>query len=214
VLKTRSGIVVTVEDPVEYIQKHSYGIVKQRQLGLDTASFGAAIKGALRQDVNAICITEMRDLDSIRAALTAAETGHLMLTTLHTPDTVGTLDRIVDVFPPDQQHQIMTQLAGSLVAVICQKLLPRSDTPGRAMASEVLIANDAVRACIRDHKFHQVHGLIQIGGGIGMHTFDDSLMHLLRGDHISLETALDHAKDEVRVKSEFQDILRSRSRRA
>lgn len=210
ILKTRSAIVVTIEDPIEYVHRHSYGVIKQRQLGQDTHSFGAAIKTAVRQDVDVIVVAEMRDQESIQAAISAAETGHLVITTLHTPDAVRTLDRIVDVFPPDHQQQINTQLSGALAAVVCQRLLPR-EGGGRVLASEILLTNDAVRACIREKRYHQLQGLIQIGRAQGMHTLDECLAQLLVAGQISLESALEHARDGEMVKATLQEHLRQQA---
>ncbi|MBP7950050.1 MAG: PilT/PilU family type 4a pilus ATPase [Verrucomicrobiales bacterium] len=204
----RSCVVITIEDPIEYVFDHNYGLVKQRQIGQDSHSFAAALRGAMRQDPDVIIVSEMRDLETIQAAITAAETGHLVISTLHTIDAAKAFDRIVDVFPSDQQQQIVTQLANSLEGVISQILIPRADQPGRVMATEVLVANMAIRTAIRERRVEQVHGLMQIGANVGMHTFDDSLAHLLIGGYISREEALAHARDKEFVMAQLQNALR------
>ena len=213
ILETRSNIVVTVEDPIEYAFEHKYGLVKQRQIGHDTHSFPAAIRAALRQDVDVLIISEMRDQESIAAALTAAETGHLVISTLHTRSSVGALDRIVDVFPANQQPQVITQLAGALIGVVSQRLFPRADAPGRVMASEVMVVNDAIRAAIHDHRFEQVYSLMRVGAASGMHTFDDSLLHLCSSGHLPLDEALLHARNPDTLQAEFQEFLRKQAAR-
>ncbi len=191
----RSCVIVTIEDPIEYLFDHRYGLVKQRQVGQDTVSFAAALRSALRQDPDVLIISELRDLETMSAALTAAATGHLVIASLHTMDAPKAFDRIIDSFPADQQPQITTQLANALVGVITQRLLPRMDKPGRVMASDVLVANPGIRAVIRDRRTEQIPGLMQIGSNLGMHTLDDSLGHLLAHGHISLEEALAHCRD-------------------
>ena len=191
----RSCVIITIEDPVEFVFPHAYGIVKQRQVGQDTHSFSAALRSALRQDPDVILVSEMRDLETIRTAVTAAETGHLVLATLHTQDAPRALDRLVDVFPPEQQPQILAQLANCLVGIIAQKLLPRQDSEGRLLATEVLVTNNGIRACMREKKWEQIPGLMEVGRQDGMHTFDASLAHLAAGGYITLEEALTHARD-------------------
>ena len=182
------------------------------QIGIDTHDFANALKAAVRQDVDVIVVSEMRDQESIAAALTAAETGHLVISTLHTWSAVGTLDRVVDIFPPAQQPQIITQLASALVGVVNQKLLPRADAPGRVMASEVMVMTPALAAIIRDHRFEQLQGLIQVGAVHGMHTMDSSLYHLLTNDFITAEDALLHARDPGELKEDFKEFLRAQEK--
>jgi twitching motility protein PilT len=191
----RSCVIITIEDPVEFVFPHAYGLVKQRQVGQDTRSFADALRSALRQDPDVILVSEMRDLETIRTAITAAETGHLVLATLHTQDAPRALDRLVDVFPPEQQPQILAQLSNCLVGIIAQKLLPRLDTGGRVLASEVLVANNGIRACIREQKWEQIPGLMEVGRNDGMHTFDASLAHLAACGYLSQEEAITHARD-------------------
>ena len=213
ILETRSNMVITVEDPIEFTFEHKYGLIKQRQIGHDTHSFPAALRAALRQDVDVIVVSEMRDQESIAAALTAAETGHLVISTLHTRSCTGALDRIVDVFPAQQQPQIITQMAGALIGVISQRLLPRADAPGRVMASEVMVVNGAIQAAIRDHRFEQVYSLMQIGASSGMHTFDDSLLHLAISGHLAIDEALLNARHPESLQLEYQNHLRAQAKK-
>ncbi|MEM7387801.1 MAG: PilT/PilU family type 4a pilus ATPase, partial [Verrucomicrobiota bacterium] len=201
---SRSGVILSIEDPIEYVFKHGQCIVKQREVGIDTHSFSEALKFALRQDPDVILVSEMRDLETIRTAITAAETGHLVLSTLHTADAPKTLDRLIDVFPAEQQPQIVTQLANALQAVVSQRLLPNQSGEGRVLASEVMMINHAVRACIRQGKFEQIPGLLQIGGRDGMHTFDESLAELYNHGRISREVAVENANrpDELELRME------------
>ncbi len=192
-------MIITVEDPVEYVFHSSKSIIKQREVGTDTRSFPEALRHVLRQDPDVILIGEMRDLETIQTAITAAETGHLVFATLHTIDAPKAIDRIVDAFPGDQQSQILAQLANALEMVISQRLLPNNAGDGRVLASEILVANTAVRACIRDRRFEQLIGLIEIGARDGMHTIDDSLSDLFLSAQISKETAVLHARDQNRI---------------
>ncbi len=200
ILAARSGVMVTIEDPIEFVLHHSYGLVKQRQVGDDAKSFAAALRSALRQDPDTILVGEMRDLETIQLALTAAETGHLVISTLHAIDSPKAIDRLVDVFPADQQSQIRAQLANALVAILSQRLLTRTDAPGRVLASEILRVNDAVRTVIREGRVERLVGLLQIGAHEGMHTIDDSLAHLASNGHVALEDALAHARDPEFIK--------------
>ena len=212
ILNERRGVVTTVEDPIEFTFPHAGSLIKQRQIGIDTHDFANALKAAVRQDVDVIVVSEMRDQESIAAALTAAETGHLVISTLHTRSAVGTLDRVVDIFPPSQQPQIITQLASALVGVVNQKLLPRADAPGRVMASEVMVMTPALSAIIRDHRFEQLYGLMQVGTVHGMHTMDSSLYHLLTHGFITAEDALLHARDPAELKQDFKEFLRAQDK--
>ena len=212
ILQERRGVVTTVEDPIEFTFAHAGSLIKQRQIGIDTRDFASALKAAVRQDVDVIVVSEMRDQESIAAALTAAETGHLVISTLHTRSAVGSLDRVVDIFPPAQQPQIITQLSSALVGVVNQKLLPRADSPGRVMASEVMVVTPAISAIIRDHRFEQLYGLMQVGSIHGMHTMDSSLYHLLTGGFITAEDALLHARDPAAMKEDFKEWLREQNR--
>lgn len=191
----RKSIIITIEDPIEYLHTHKKGIVKQREVGSDTRSFTVALKHVLRQDPNVILVGEMRDLETIATTITAAETGHLILSTLHTPDATQTIDRLVDVFPPYQQAQIRTQLASSIQGIVCQQLLPRVDGRGRVVAVEILVVTDAIRSLIREQKFEQIPTAIQTGGQLGMRLMDRSLKELYQKGIISYEVALSKVKD-------------------
>ena len=185
--------ILTLEDPIEYLHKHNKSIVNQREIGTDSKSFSSALRGALRQDPDVILVGEMRDLDTISIAITAAETGHLVLSTLHTLGSAKTIDRIIDVFPPYQQQQIRVQLASVLQAVISQQLLPKADGNGRVAAMEVMIATPAIRNLIREDKVHQIDTAIQTGSKYRMQTMDNSLTELYRRGQISKDIALSQA---------------------
>jgi twitching motility protein PilT len=211
ILATRSAVVITIEDPIEYVLKHSYGLIKQRQVGQDSQSFAAALRAALRQDPDVIIVSELRDLETISAAITAAETGHLVIGTLHTMDAPRTFDRIIDAYPPQQQAQIAAQLANCLVGVISQRLLPRADQPGRVMASEVLVGTTGLAAIIRERRMEQIAGLMQIGGNLGMHTYDESLLHLLSNGYITFEEAMANSRDREGLQAAFQTFLQKKA---
>jgi twitching motility protein PilT len=191
----RSCLIVTIEDPIEYLFRNKKSIIKQREVGSDTHSFASALKHVLRQDPDVILIGEMRDLETIATAVTAAETGHLVLSTLHTPDAPQTIDRIIDVFPPHQQQQIMVQLAGCMQGIVAQQLLPRKDGRGRVVATEIMAGTDAVHSCIREHRTHQLATIIQTGSQYGMVTMDKSLKELYLRGIITYETAIARAKN-------------------
>jgi len=196
----RQAIIIAVEDPIEYVHVNKRSIIKQREVYADTKSFANALVHALRQDPNVIVVGEMRDIDTISTALTAAETGHLVLATLHTPDASQTIDRIIDVFPPYQQEQIKIQLSTTLQGVISQQLLPRRDRPGRVIATEVMIATNAIRNLIREHETEQLLTHIQTSGQLGMHTMDKSLKTLYQKGLIAEDVFKTYIKnpDEVR----------------
>ncbi len=191
----RRCLIVTIEDPIEYLFKNKKSIIKQREVGSDTHSFASALKHVLRQDPDVILIGEMRDLETISTAVTAAETGHLVLSTLHTPDAPQTVDRIIDVFPPHQQQQIMIQLAGCIQGIVAQQLLPRKDGRGRVVATEIMVGTDAVRSCVREHRTQQLATIIQTGSQHGMQTMDKSLKDLYLRGIITYETAIARAKN-------------------
>jgi len=206
--QTRAAIIVTIEDPIEFHFKNSLSIIKQREIGTDTKSFAEALRHVLRQDPDVIMIGEMRDRETIRAALTAAETGHLVLSTLHTNDAPQALDRIVDAFPGDEQGQVLGQLSNALAGVVAQRLIATEDGGGRVMASEFLANNTAVRACIRDRRFEQVVGLMEIGRRDGMYTMDDMLEELYLARKISKEDAVAEARDTARIAGLIRQISR------
>ncbi len=205
--RSRSSHIMTVEDPIEFLHRHKRSLVNQREVGADTHGFQQALRHVLRQDPDIILIGEMRDLETIQVALTAAETGHLVLATLHTQDAAQTIDRIVDVFPSGQQGQIRAQLATALQGVVCQTLCKRSDGPGRAVAVEVLVATSAIRNLIREGKTHQVYSALQAGAKMGMQTMDQHLAELVRLGRISYETGLEmchHVEDFNRLSGRQQ----------
>jgi twitching motility protein PilT len=178
-----------VEDPIEFLHNHKKCIVNQREVNQDTKSFAQALKHVLRQDPDVILVGEMRDLETISLAVTAAETGHLVFGTLHTQDAPQTVDRIIDVFPPHQQHQVRAQLANALQGIITQTLIPRRDGKGRVVACEVLVPTPGVRNLIREGKTHQIYSAMQTGGKFGMQTMDAALVELMRKGLISREEA-------------------------
>jgi twitching motility protein PilT len=189
------GHILTVEDPIEFVHRHQGCIVNQREVGADTRSFAAALKYALRQDPDVVLIGEMRDQETIHAALTIAETGHLAFATLHTNSAAETINRIIDVFPSTQQSQVRAQLAFVLEGVITQTLLPRARGGGRVAACEVMVCTPAVRACIRDDKVHQIYSIMQAGKKFGMQTLNDALYQLYVTGEVALEEALQHSSD-------------------
>tara|TARA_B100000609_G_scaffold199550_1_gene204021 strand:+ start:46181 stop:47161 length:981 start_codon:yes stop_codon:yes gene_type:complete len=196
----RYGHIVTIEDPIEYLHQHRNCIINQREVGTDTHSFSIAIRRVLRQDPDVVLIGEMRDLESIEATLTLAETGHLVLASLHTNSAIQTVNRIVDVFPPHQQQQIRIQLSYVLEGVICQQLMHKVGG-GRILASEVLICNPAIRNLIRDDKLHQIYTQMQVGQGKhGMMTMNQSLYDLYMRKLISWEDALGRSPDSTELK--------------
>ncbi|WP_068674677.1 type IV pilus twitching motility protein PilT [Oceanobacillus sp. Castelsardo] len=181
--------IITLEDPIEYMHKHQKSIIDQREIGFDTKSFSQGLRACLRQDPDVILVGEMRDLDTISTAITAAETGHLVLATLHTTDAVSTIERIIDVFPAEQQTQIRIQLSTILRAVISQRLLITKDQTGRRVATEVLLNTSAVKNLIRNEKLHQVQNVLQTSREQGMHTLEMDLKRLVQEDQITFETA-------------------------
>lgn len=193
--KTRGKHIITLEDPIEYLFKHDKSIVNQREIGNDTLNFSNALRACLRQDPDVILVGEMRDHETISIALTAAETGHLVFSTLHTVGAAATVDRVIDIFPPNQQQQIRFQLAMTLQAVISQQLLTRIDGQGRVAAIEVMIANAAVRNMIRESKAHQINNVIQTNASKGMRTMDDALVDLYKLGKISRDDALERSVD-------------------
>ena len=193
--RERDAHIMTVEDPIEFLHQHKRALVNQREVGHDTQSFANALKHALRQDPDVILVGEMRDLETIQTALTAAETGHLVFGTLHTQDAPQTVDRIIDVFPPFQQQQVRVQVASSLQGVVTQQLLPLADGSGRAVAAEVLVVTPAVRNLIREAKVHQIYSSMQAGGKYGMQTMDAALAGLVTAQKITYEAAVDAAHD-------------------
>jgi twitching motility protein PilT len=199
--KERKGHIITVEDPIEFIHRHHSCIVNQREVGTDTKSFSSALKYALREDPDVILVGEMRDLDTIASALTIAETGHLALATLHTNSAAESINRIIDVFPSNQQSQVRAQLAFVLEGVLTQTLLQKARGRGRCMASEIMVATPAIRAMIRDDKIHQIYSSMQSGKKFGMQTMNDALYQLYVNREVTQEECL-------RVSSDPNEFLR------
>jgi twitching motility protein PilT len=187
--KTMRKHIITLEDPIEYLHKHGGCIIDQREIGFDTNNFANGLRAALRQDPDVILVGEMRDLETIHTAITAAETGHLVLGTLHTASAPATIDRIIDVFPPAQQAQIRIQLASVLVAIISQRLFPTPQKTGRVAATEILINNAAVANLIRNEKVHQIVNVMQTSRSLGMHTLTMSIKELMQAGRIDREVA-------------------------
>lgn len=191
----RESHVITLEDPIEYLHQHKLSMVNQREIGLDSESYANALRAALREDPDVILVGEMRDFETISVAITAAETGHLVLSTLHTIGSASTVDRIIDVFPPHQQQQIRVQFANVLEAVVSQQLIPMADDSGRIAAFEVLHANHAVRNLIREGKTHQLASVMQTNRKLGMITMDESIAQLFHEGKINRDMAIQFAQD-------------------
>ena len=189
----RAVHIITIEDPIEYLHQHKLSIINQRELGTDTKSFANALRASLREDPDVLLVGEMRDVETIQLAITAAETGHLVFATLHTNNAAESIDRMIDVFPPGQQEQIRVQLANNIMAVISQQLLPRANQPGRIPAIEVMIASPAIRNLIRENKTHQIPSMIQTSGQMGMIAMDQCLRDLYLKGFVTLEDAMTRA---------------------
>jgi twitching motility protein PilT len=198
--------IITIEDPIEYYHEHKKSIVTQREIGVDVPSFKEALRRALRQDPDVILVGEMRDLETMEAAITAAETGHLVFATLHTTGAARTVDRIVDAFPTNQQAQIRTQLSVGIVAVISQLLLVRADQPGRAAAFEVMISTPSIQALIRDNKTYRITSDIQTGAKFGMITLDSHLMALYQAGRIHYEDLITKAQDPDTIVEKLKEM--------
>ena len=193
--RTRADHIMTVEDPIEFLHRHQKSLVNQREVGHDTHSFANALKHVLRQDPDVILIGELRDLETIAVALTAAETGHLVFATLHTQSAAQTIDRVIDVFPPHQQGQVRAQLAATLQGVVCQTLVKKASGSGRVVATEVLVTTPAIGNLIREGKTYQITSMMQAGRGLGMHTMDQHLAELVDAGQITREAALEKAQE-------------------
>jgi twitching motility protein PilT len=194
--RTKPLHIVTVEDPIEFLHDHKRSIITQREVGEDTRSFSEALRRVLRQDPDVILVGELRDLETISMALTAAETGHLVFGTLHTQDCPQTIDRMIDVFPTNQQEQIRVMLAATLEGVVTQQLIVNADGTGRIPCSEVLVCTSAIRNLIRQSKSHQIYSLMQVGGSFGMQTMDQGLAKLVKEGAISESIAYDRSSNE------------------
>jgi twitching motility protein PilT len=197
--------VITIEDPVEYIHAQKKAVIVQQELYTDVKTFAAALVHVLRQDPDVICVGEMRDLDTTATALTAAETGHLVIATCHTPNTFQTIERIVSIFPDTQQPQIITQLANSLKGVLAQRLVPSADKKRRVLATELLLTNASARRHIRENEFHQLINVIQMGQRKGMHSMDDSLFDLYQSGEITYEAAITNSNDAGQMKQRLHE---------
>jgi len=195
--------IIAIEDPVEYIHRAKRAIIIQQELYTDVKSFGSALVHVLRQDPDVICIGEMRDLETTATALIAAETGHLVIATCHTPNALQTVERVVSIFPENQQPQIFAQLANSLQGVIAQRLVPSADRKRRILATELLIVNHAARKHIRDRQLHMLVNVIQMGHKIGMHLMDDSLMQLYEAGEITYDTAVNYSHDPIDMRKKI-----------
>lgn len=202
--QTRAAHVVTIEDPIEFLHRNKNCLFNQREVGSDTHGFKKALRSVLRQDPDVVLVGEMRDVETIEAALTLSETGHLTFATLHTSDAIQTINRIIDVFPSYQQQQIRTQLSFVLQGVFCQQLIPRANGRGRVLGAEIMIATSAVKALIRDDKAHQIYSLIQTGGKQGMRTMNQSLYDLYKSNLITYDDALSRTLDPEDLKRVFQ----------
>ncbi|WP_150307834.1 type IV pilus twitching motility protein PilT [Planctomonas psychrotolerans] len=198
--RTRADHIMTVEDPIEFLHSNHLSLVNQREVGNDTHSFGAALKHVLRQDPDVILVGELRDLETISVALTAAETGHLVFATLHTQDAAQTIDRVIDVFPPHQQGQVRAQLAATLRGVVCQTLVKKADGRGRVVATEVLVTTPAIGNLIREGKTYQILSSMQAGRDLGMNTMDQHLADLVNAGKISQKAAMEKAHDAEGIK--------------
>ncbi len=203
--ETRDDHIMTIEDPIEFLHSHKRCLVNQREIGADAQTFALALKAALRQDPDVILVGEMRDMETISTALTAAETGHLVFATLHTQDAPQTIDRIIDVFPSHQQGQVRMQLAVGLQGIVTQTLLPTADGSGRCVAAEVLIPTPGIRNLIREGKTHQIYSAIQTGANVGMQTMDTSLASLVRTGQITLN----QAESQSSQPSELRKLVQS-----
>ncbi len=199
--------IITIEDPIEYLHSHKKALVEQREVHEDTISFTNALKYVLRQDPDVIMVGEMRDLETISAALTAAETGHLVFSTLHTVDVAQTIDRVIDVFPPHQQEQIRIQLAGVIEGIFCQTLLPSAAGRGRHIALEILIGTDAIKNLIREGKTHQIYTQIEAGGNLGMLTMDRAIAELYKRGKITRQVALHNARKVAEMERHMQVMV-------
>ena len=192
--------IITIEDPIEYLHTHKQSVINQRELGGDTKSFANALRASLREDPDVLLVGEMRDMETISLAITAAETGHLVFATLHTNNAAESVDRIIDVFPPGQQEQIRVQLSNNLQSIISQQLLPRAGAPGRIPANEIMLASPAIRNLIREAKTHQIPSMIQTSGNLGMITMDQNLRDLYLKGYVTLEEIFSRCQNPDELK--------------
>jgi twitching motility protein PilT len=212
IARQRCANIVSIEDPVEFVFGQGTSLIHQREVGTDTKSFPDALRSALRQDANVIVIGEMRDEETIQTAVTAADTGHLVIGTLHTMDAPSALNRIMNAYPAERQRFIGSQLASSLLGVVCQHLLPKRDSAGVVLVTEIMVVNSGIAACIRDGRLSQIPGLMQIGGADGMHTMDDSLLELVLDKRITLPDALSYCTNQEYFRESHQKALQQKKR--
>ncbi len=212
IARQRCTNIVSIEDPVEFVFPQGTSLIHQREVGTDAKGFAAALRNALRQDANVIVVGELRDQETIHTALAAADTGHLVIGTLHTTDSVSTVSRIMNAYAVEQQRFVGSQLASSLLGVVCQHLLPKKDTAGLVLASEIMVVNSGIATCIRDGRFSQIQGLIQIGAADGMHTVDDSLIELTLDKRISLADALSYCSNQGYFRQMHQQAVAQKKR--
>jgi twitching motility protein PilT len=201
----RKDHILTIEDPIEFVHQSQQSLINHREVGIHTKSFTSALRGALREDPDIILVGELRDLETIELALTAAQTGHLVFGTLHTPSAPKTIDRIIDVFPGGQQNQIRSSLAESLKGIVAQNLFKRIDKPGRCAALEILVVDSPIANLIREGKTHQITGMMQVGKKKGNQPLDDAIMELLRQSKIAPEEAYDKAMDKKKFRAFIKD---------
>ncbi|HLI49227.1 MAG TPA: type IV pilus twitching motility protein PilT [Chthonomonas sp.] len=202
----QSRHIITIEDPIEYLHTHKFSIINQREVGQDTRQFSKALRAALREDPDVILVGEMRDLETMQMAVSAAETGHLVFATLHTNSAATSVERIVDSFPPGQQEQVRLQLSNNLQAILCQQLLPRAGQPGRVCAMEIMRASPAIRNLIRENKAHQITSMIQTSGSLGMQTMDQALRDLYLRGIITLEEAMSRAMNPTELEKMIRTV--------
>lgn len=214
IARQRCANIVSIEDPIEFVFAQGHSLVHQREVGTDTRSFADALRSALRQDANVIVVGEMRDEDTIQTAVSAADTGHLVIGTLHTTDAASAVNRILNAYPAERQRFIGSQLASSLLGVVCQFLLPRRDGSGLVLASELMVVNTGIATCIRDGRLAQLPGLIQIGGNDGMHTIDDSLLELVLDNRITIPDALSYCTNQEYFRQQHQNALQQKKRQS
>jgi len=212
IARQRCANIVSIEDPIEFVFKQGHSLVHQREIGSDTQSYAQALRSALRQDADVIVVGEMRDEETIHTALTAADTGHLVIGTLHTTDAPSAVARMINAYPEDRHRFVGAQIASSLRGVVCQYLIPKQGEAGLVLASELMVVNTGVASCIRDRRFAQIAGMMQIGASDGMHTIDDSLLELVLGNRISLPDAMAHSSDQDYFRAQYQAAAKQSKR--
>lgn len=210
IARQRCANIVSIEDPIEFVFGQGHSLVHQREIGSDTVSYAQALRSALRQDADVIVLGEMRDEETIHTAMTAADTGHLVIGTIHTTDAPSAVARIMNAYPEERHRFVGAQLASSLKGVVCQYLIPKQGEQGLVLATELMVVNAGVASCIRDRRIAQIPGMMQIGAADGMHTIDDSLLELAVAQRISLPDALLHSTDQAYFREQFQTALKTK----